>query len=320
MKSKKIFTITILVMATCLFLVACGTKNTASNSSATQESNDSKEDTETKDIKTPNVSDDNAGDKAEQDIKTSGDVGDTEVYNRTKGLWCLDGESNTASIEMDGLGGFISYYGSGTKEYYGYLEYDNENNKYKAYDASGSFIADIYFDSDTQLHFDNENESIYLKVEGDVPEENVVQIPVLMGGAMFTGLKPLDTENYADGGYYYSEITEDDMTVIINAAYSNSLGDNESIEDYIINCAHDLGDDVVRDSKITLNKKYTNKFTYPVYLVSWFTGENEDTKRWEMFFFMTDSHTYMYSFNSKADNAEEMLDVWTEAFDSLYLE
>jgi hypothetical protein len=150
-------------------------------------------------------------------------------------------------------------------------------------------------------------------------EDNGVQIPVLMGGAMFTGMEPMVTENYEDGGYYYSEMTEDGMTIIINSSQMNTMGTDETIEDYIIKCAYALGNEVVLEPDITLDEVYSEKLTYPVYLVSWLTGENEDTKRWEMFFFMTDSHTYTYTFNSTVDNAEDMLDIWMETFDNLYL-
>ena len=47
--------------------------------------------------------------------------GDEEnLYARTEGLWRLDGATDTASIEMDGFGGFTMYYASGSVEAVGY--------------------------------------------------------------------------------------------------------------------------------------------------------------------------------------------------------
>jgi hypothetical protein len=328
MKSIRKFTITFLVMVTCFFLVACGKEKDSSDSTVAQKSTDSKDNTKkeedkvaevTKAAEATKVAEDNEDAEDVEDYSV-GDVGETEDYHRTKGFWRLDGVEDTASIAMDGYGGFECYYGSGVLEFSGYLEYNGDVDRYEMYDVSGTFIKDFYFHSETQINLGNEDETIYLKSEEEVQEGSDYQIPALVGGAMFTGMEPLVTENYADGGYYCSEKTEDGMTVIINTAKSNSIEEGESIEDYISRCAYDLSEEVLLDITITLDEGYSDKFTYPVYLVSWFTGENKETRRWEMFFFMTDTHTYMYSFNSNVDNAKDMLDVWMETFDGLYME
>lgn len=46
---------------------------------------------------------------------------DTAIFAATEGTWRLDGEEGTASIYMDGEGGFIAYYASGSVEASGYL-------------------------------------------------------------------------------------------------------------------------------------------------------------------------------------------------------
>ena len=93
--------------------------------------------------------------------------GDEEnPYARISGLWRLDGMTDTASIEMDGFGGFTMYYASGSVEAVGYLEctdeYGNGDYRYDCYTAEGELIASFYFDSDTQLHIGNEDETVYL--------------------------------------------------------------------------------------------------------------------------------------------------------------
>ena len=93
--------------------------------------------------------------------------GDEEnPYARTKGLWRLDGATDTASIEMDGFGGFTMYYASGSVEADGYLEcideYENGDFRYDCYTAEGEWIASFYFDSDTQFHMGNDDGSVYL--------------------------------------------------------------------------------------------------------------------------------------------------------------
>ena len=93
--------------------------------------------------------------------------GDEEnPYVRTKGLWRLDGTTDTASIEMDGFGGFTMYYANGSVEADGYLEctdeYENGDFRYDCYTAEGEWIVSFYFDSDIQLHIGNDDGSVYL--------------------------------------------------------------------------------------------------------------------------------------------------------------
>ena len=93
--------------------------------------------------------------------------GDEEnPYARTRGLWRLDGATDTASIVMDGFGGFTMYYAGGPVEAAGYLEcideYENGDLRYDLYTAEGEWITSFYFDSDTQFHIGNEDESVYL--------------------------------------------------------------------------------------------------------------------------------------------------------------
>ena len=91
---------------------------------------------------------------------------DETLYVRTKGLWRLDGKTDTASIEMDGLGGFTMYDASGSVEADGYLkcidEYENGDFRYDLYTKEDEWIAGFYFDSDTQFHIGNDDGLVYL--------------------------------------------------------------------------------------------------------------------------------------------------------------
>lgn len=95
------------------------------------------------------------------------DESDTAIFAATEGTWRLDGEKGTASIYMDGEGGFIAYYASGSVEASGYLEYVDEyedgNGRYDMYDGELGSINSFYFDSDTQFHMGNNDGSIYIR-------------------------------------------------------------------------------------------------------------------------------------------------------------
>ena len=95
------------------------------------------------------------------------DESDTAIFAETEGTWRLDGEKGTASIYMDGEGGFIAYYASGSVEASGYLEYVDEyedgNGRYDMYDGELGLINSFYFDSDTQFHMGNNDSNIYIR-------------------------------------------------------------------------------------------------------------------------------------------------------------
>ena len=95
------------------------------------------------------------------------DESNTAIFAATEGTWRLDGEEGTASIYMDGTGGFISYYASGSVEASGYQEYVDEygdgNGRYDLYDGELGLINSFYFDSDTQVHMGNNDSNIYIR-------------------------------------------------------------------------------------------------------------------------------------------------------------
>ena len=88
--------------------------------------------------------------------------GDEEANARTWGLWRMDGATDTASIEMNGFGGFIMYYASGVVEAFGYVEYVEDDCRYDCYSLEDEWIISFYLDSDTQLHIADDDEVIYL--------------------------------------------------------------------------------------------------------------------------------------------------------------
>ena len=122
--------------------------------------------------------------------------GGNQSYARTEGLWRLDGETGTASIEMDGEGGFTMYLASGSVEAAGYLEYVSDS-QYDLYTAEGRLIASLSFDSDTQFHI---NGSVYLLDTGADISTNTQ--------ASYLGFWEYDgniLELYKDGWSLYAE-------------------------------------------------------------------------------------------------------------------
>ena len=252
----------------------------------------------------------------------AGGQGETDGFDfsRTEGTWWLDGEEDTASIYMDGEGGFIAYYASGSVEAAGYLEYVDEygdgNGRYDMYDGELGWINGFYFDSDTQIHMGNGDGPVYIRMDGepaDTPAPGA-----LMYSPGFTGLTPADANNDFHGGYYYEDLLDGSLAIIVTAAVANDFmsAGEETMEEYIarwaeVICGWEIRDLAVQDGG-TMG-------SYPTSRVTWMTGGNEDTRHWDALMVFTDLYTYFYGFNMSADYAGELDDLREDVFSQLEL-
>ena len=153
-------------------------------------------------------------------------------------------------------------------------------------------------------------------------DQTTKQIPVLMGGTLpFTNMQNLKTENYDDGGYYYEDMTQDSSTVIINSAYPSTQAEGQSAEDYAVATATALAQsDNCKVQSCEQNSTYTANLTYPVYVVTFTSGANEDMRMWTVFMTATDTDTYLYAFSSTMDAADELAQTYQDVFSNLRLE
>ena len=152
-----------------------------------------------------------------------------------------------------------------------------------------------------------------------IPEE---RIPVLMGGALpFTNMQNLRTENNEDGTYRYEDFTEDGQILVVNTAEPTCfVPEVQDLEDYLTACALSLSDtDTYELLSAEENEEYTENLTYPVYIVTYTAGENEDTRKWTVFAMDTDSDTYLYGFCETMDAEEDMDEIYQSIFSQLYL-
>ena len=241
------------------------------------------------------------------------------IFAATEGIWRLDGEEDTASIYMDGEGGFISYYASGFVEAAGYLEYVDEyedgNGRYDMYDGELGYINSFYLDSDIQLHFGNNDGHTYIKEDSEA--DTFSEIGVLVPKVRFSGLTQIENNNDFHGGYYYADQIEDSFTTIVNSGFVNDFSAaDETIEEYIGRCVELIGNFEYRD----LDIEATTWESWPAYHLTWLEGENEDTRQWDAFLVTTDLYTYIYAFDTQVDYAEEMRDTWHNVLDGLTLD
>ena len=147
-------------------------------------------------------------------------------------------------------------------------------------------------------------------------------VPILMGGVLpFTNMEPLQSENHEDGTYYYADITEDGMLRVVNTVMpTNFVYNDRTLEDYLTACAMDLAEPGVGYLlAVEQNDMYSENMSYPVYVVTYTAGENEDTRVRTVFAMDTERYTYLYGFDAMADAAEDMKSIYQDIFAGLYL-
>ena len=147
--------------------------------------------------------------------------GDEESpYARTKGLLRLDGATDTAIIEMDGLGGFTMYYADRSVEAVRYLECtdENGNSRFDMYSEEGKLIVSFCFDSDKQFHIVN-NDSVYLS-DAKASYRGIREYPLEIYGEEWNLCVDDGTTLLAEGRTEYAE----DAACLMNADGSSGGG------------------------------------------------------------------------------------------------
>ena len=92
----------------------------------------------------------------ETTTEATDDAATIEVFACTAGTWYMDGDSDTASLVMDGEGGVAAYYATGNLEYSGYLECtDATSGTYAIYQDSGEYVTDFTFDDADTFHINS---------------------------------------------------------------------------------------------------------------------------------------------------------------------
>lgn len=229
----------------------------------------------------------------------------------------------------------------------GDLQYVEKYGHVYAYNEHDGIAYRCWFDEDNTLHIDSVG--TFSKVSGDTPGETIGDnaddlspvdsedaddgrgdlirddeevVPVLMSGALpFTNMQTLQSENNEDGTYYYADATEDGQLIVANTVFQSYWGNlDQTFEDYMIDCAVTLGDaNTYEVQRVEENETYSENMSYPVYIVTYTTGENEDTREWTVFVMDTDSYTYLYGFCFTLDAADDMESVYQDIFAGLYL-
>ena len=208
------------------------------------------------------------------------------------------------------------------------LNGDGNSDVTMRFDDGGSEIVLVwYWDAESVTFVYQPDESQLGEDEGlgDLIGDDGSAALVLMCDALpFANMENLQSETHEDGTYYYmdvADVTESGQIFVVNTAVqSHRVYDVQTVDDYLAACALDLSGAITYDSlTIEENAAYTGKMTYPVYIVTYTAGGNEDTREWIIFAMDTDSHTYLYGLCATVDAADDAKAVYQDIFDGLYM-
>ena len=155
-----------LLAAVCVWTSGCGSLESAVESSTTTATTATETTTETTVAETTTTSATETTTASATEIATeiaaiptteaTDDAAAIEVFACTAGTWYMDGDTDTASLVMDGEGGVAAYYATGNLEYSGYLECtDATSGTYAIYQDSGEYVTDFTFDDADTFHINS---------------------------------------------------------------------------------------------------------------------------------------------------------------------
>ena len=142
-----------------------------------------------------------------------------------------------------------------------------------------------------------------------------------LGGAedATAGMQQVDDTFNDDGSYRYEYVNDDGMIGVREVGNLWTGNEPESPEDKAVEMARWIlpGGDKNDDVSVEINEEYTQNTTYPVYVVTYTTGSNEDTWSWKVFTVATDTCGLVYAIGGPADFDEDSLALAEKVFPKL---
>ncbi len=246
----------------------------------------------------------------------SGDPASESLTIHPEGLWELRNRVND-----DGSGGYILCQGFASPTGFDTLALFENTGAEAGFvtPGDGALTLVLTMDYAFLLESHGSGDLVFLGEHVSVSDEVQAAPPVLMNGGRFTGMEPMEASNDFRGGYLYRDRTEDTLTIVTNCCMASNQAEGESMEDYILRVIAETGGREPRNLTFRAHDAHSQRLSYPVLLLAWETGSNEDTRGCSGFFFMTDTHTYLFSFDAPIDHQREMQEVWDFVFETLTL-
>ena len=171
---------------------------------------------------------------------------------------------------------------------------------------------------DNEFEEDNEAEEAEEAYEEEVAAYSKCTLYLSGGEDATAGMERVEDKIDDDGSYLIEHVSHDGMLSVIQVGKA-VFPESESLEDLSVGMARWVlyEGDTSYDEKVELNDEYTENTSYPVYIVSFMTGENEDTWSWKAYTLATDTCGLVYAVGAPADYEDDMLDVADRVFPKL---
>ncbi len=144
---------------------------------------------------------------------------------------------------------------------------------------------------------------------------------IYLGGAedASAGMEITDDQFQDDGTYRNEYVASDGMLAICETGRLWTGNVPENPEEAAIEMARWILPEGKKsaDEKAVLNEEYSANTSYPVYIVTFTTGSNEDTWSWKAFTLATDTCGLVYAVGAPADFDEDMIALADQAFPKL---
>lgn len=129
---------------------------------------------------------------------------------------------------------------------------------------------------------------------------------------------------YDNGSYYYTDSAEDGSLRSISSCYVTTIREGESEEDYAtrraLGLAAAITPGVPYQMTVVNEKELSDAIGYPVYLVNYYTGSDEEAVSWTVYLIRNEHYSYQYAFAAGAIEGLEMEKTFVEFFKTLKLE
>ena len=157
--------------------------------------------------------------------------------------------------------------------------------------------------------------------EPELPEADPApQRLYLRGGEeLLEELRCLYAISGEDGSYYREDLRPDGLLAVYQWAFLLTPTDSDSPEDLALDAATALAEGDVSEPALRLDEDYSARLSYPVYLVDYQSGGNEDLRRWLVYVTMSDSACYLFGLSAAMDEAEALDDTADAVFSQLTL-
>ncbi|MBP5384267.1 MAG: hypothetical protein J6Y57_04770 [Lachnospiraceae bacterium] len=144
---------------------------------------------------------------------------------------------------------------------------------------------------------------------------------VYLGGAenATDGMERVDDQFNDDGSYRTEHVSDDGMLSVCEVGRLWDENKPASEEEAAVEMAHWilLEGDTASEETVALSEEYTANTSYPVYVVSFLTGSNEDTWSWKAFTLSTDTCGLVYAIGAPADYDQDMIAMADTVFPEL---